>query len=80
MTTAEIIAPVMHRTYGDGGMVNAAIGDVANFIDNYKAGYRGFEHELTIKLWDWFSGGDTATSTASKIVDAIGNANLEEAL
>jgi hypothetical protein len=67
--TREKVAPILHRTYGKGGMVDALADHLATQIDAYPTtpGTRSRQDIIMLTCWDWFSGGDTANHVAEQI-------------
>lgn len=78
MTTRERIAPILHETYGKGGMVDSLADHLAEKIDSWPGApptrdVRGTrEYMVAMVCWNWFSGGDTAGRVAEKIEAALG--------
>lgn len=68
-TIEDIICPVIARVYGDNAMSRACIIDLAERINAYYGNDR--EDMIRLRLWDWFSGGDTAAYTAKYVEKAL---------
>jgi hypothetical protein len=71
MSTADLIAPIIHETYGHGPMPDAFVKHLAWKIEADDFDSRGREYGIMIACWDWFSGGTTADATAQKIEAAL---------
>ncbi len=77
MSTRDIIAPILHATYGKGSMVAALADHVAKKIDTYSPTARGYDNEaeregmICMVCWDWMTGGGTASRVAAKIETAL---------
>ena len=68
-STLVIISPILHSTYGKGGMVADFADHLAQKIDAYDGTDR--ERMILDMCWNWFSGGTTAASVARKIEEAL---------
>lgn len=69
----ETILPILRKTYGTGGMVDALADHLAMRIasgEPYVYG-RGREYMIMRTCWDWFSGGTAANQVAGAIEDAL---------
>lgn len=70
--TRDRITPILHETYGKGGMVDALADHLGAKIDSGDFDSRGREYAVMVMVWDWFSGGGTAASVARKIETVLG--------
>lgn len=74
MTTENarrIIAPILKLTYGEGAMVDTLATDLADHLAKGEFDDRGRQHEVMLRCWDWFPGGDTAEAVAAKVEEAL---------
>lgn len=69
-----IITPIVEEVYGKSSFIDAFIIDLADHIlipHHRIKNLRSREEEIRHTCWNWFSGGDTAASTARKIEAAL---------
>lgn len=70
-TTRDVIAPILHDTYGEHAMVRALADSLAKRLDAGDWDSRGREHMVVQTCWMWFSGGSTAESVGRRIEEAL---------
>ncbi len=85
MSTADIIRPIVNRTYGDNGMSRALAIYLADKIDTFDPVLDlcrdgsiygvGREHMIMQVCWNWFPGGTTAKNVAERIELALKEAS-----
>lgn len=79
LLTAELIAPFLYQTYGEGGYIRSLVQHLAGRIESFQPrdpAYHGDVETQREKMimhvcWDWQSGGSTAESVARRIEAAL---------
>jgi len=73
MSTQEIVAPIIKKTYGTGAMPIALIEHLASKIDQWEDDgyYRNREDMIRQTCWNFFAGGDTAQHVAGQIESSL---------
>lgn len=79
MSTRDIVAPILHETYGKGAMVVSLVDHLAKRIDAWPSSMNGHpsygeekrEGMIRMVCWDWMAGGGTAERVATKIETAL---------
>lgn len=72
----DAIAPVLKYVYGDSASTDGLVEHLVRKLALGEFDDRGRQHEMMLRCWDWFPGGDTAEAVAAKIEEALRSAEV----